>query len=137
MHLGFWGAAPAACGFCCHSSTSHRKIERAKDIRSAARGCPLSKIVPHCGTKFYLHFQAAVRLEKHFYIIISPRAICKEELREAFGFYVNLGCSLQKCFVPNMLIRFTAETGMLEASLARRSIKCHLPSSLEDLSLPK
>lgn len=59
-------------------------------------------------------------LEKHFYIVMSPRAIHREELREALGFYVSLGCSLQKCFVPKMLIRFAADTGALEASLATR-----------------
>lgn len=51
---------------------------------------------------------------------MSSRVIHKEQLREALGFYVSLGCSLQKCFVPKMLIRFAADMGVLEASLARR-----------------
>lgn len=51
---------------------------------------------------------------------MSPRAIHEQQLREALGFYVSLGCSLQKCFVPKMLMRFAADTGALEASLARR-----------------
>lgn len=68
---------------------------------------------------------------------MSPRAIHREELREALGFYVSLGCSLQKCFVPKMLIRFAADTGALEASLATSEEKSHLPNNLESLVLPR
>lgn len=68
---------------------------------------------------------------------MSPRTVSREQLREAFSFYVNLGCGLHKCFDPPMLFRFAADTGVLESSLARRSVKCHLPSSLDNLSLPR
>lgn len=61
-----------------------------------------------------------------------PKAICEGQPGEAFGFDVNLGCTLLKCFILTTLVRLPAATIALEPGLARRSLKHHLPDSLEN-----
>lgn len=98
---------------------------------------PFRKVVPQRGAELCLRLQAAARLEKLCDSVVFPPAICKEQPGEAFGFYVNLGCGSQKCFVAVMLIRFPAEAGALEASLAKRSKKHQLPGGFGEPNPPR
>lgn len=64
--------------------------------------------------------------------MVFPKAICEGQPGEAFGFDVNLGCTLLKCFILTTLIRLPAANIALKAGLARRSPKHHLSDSLEN-----